>query len=191
MQIREAPAPFNEHGGECRAQSRTWDESYTPASLQSSINPSPSLGEGELTEDSQQAQPCTSFQFSPIPVRNGELLAHHPTGARLFQDAGRSAFESSQGALSDERRASNESESAASCFVDAVSNNGAASQASAMGSKNGLGSCKLSQSPSFVEQKDNGNGDQPSAPFKRVEFSELRKRFEEAHASGILRDTRA
>lgn len=134
----------------------------------------------------------STFQFSPIPVRKGEMLEDRPGGANFFQDTRRSAFESSQGTVSDEHRESNESEMAASVFTDAA---GAASQNGGMpafsppgASKNGVGLCKLSGD---VEHKDNGNAEQQSGPLKRVEFSELRKRFEEAHASGILRDTRA
>lgn len=133
----------------------------------------------------------SSFQFSPIPVRNGEMLEDRPGGAHFFQDARRSAFESSQGTASEERLESNESEMAGSVFTDAAvpSQNGVMpAPTPSGGSRNGVSCCKLSE---CAELKDNGNGENPSGPLKRVEFSELRKRFEEAHASGILRDTRA
>lgn len=131
-----------------------------------------------------------SFQFSPIPVRNGEMLEDRPGGAHFFQDARRSAFESSHGTVSEERRESNESETAASVFTDAAAsqNGGMPAPTPPGGPRNGVGSCKLSD---LVEQKDGGSAEQQTGPLKRVEFSELRKRFEEAHASGILRDTRA
>lgn len=151
----------------CRAQQAAGRNGVQPGAVQNGVQES-------------------TFQFSPIPVRNGEMLEDRPGGAHFFQDARRSAFESSQGSGKEDRRESNESEMAASVFTDAA-------PVSAMpvphaGSRNGMASCKLSDP---VEQKDNGNVEQQSGPLKRVEFSELRKRFEEAHASGILRDTRA
>ena len=142
----------------------------------------------------QHGEHAPTFQFSPIPVRNGEMLEDRPGGAHFFQDARRSAFESSHGTVSEERRESNESEMAASVFTDAVpSLNGGGMPAPAApgAARNGVGSCKLSEPATSAEQKDNGNAEPQSGPLKRVEFSELRKRFEEAHASGILRDTRA
>jgi hypothetical protein len=126
------------------------------------------------------------FQFSPIPVRNGEMLENRPGGANFFQDASRSAFELSQGTASEDRRESNESEMAASIFTDAATSQNGGMPSPVPVPAGGMSSCKLSDP---VEQKD--NEEQQSGPLKRVEFSELRKRFEEAHASGILRDTRA
>lgn len=142
----------------------------------------------------QNGMQGSTFQFSPIPVRNGEMLEDRPGGAHFFQDARRSAFESSHGTGTGERRESNESETAASVLTDAApskSGGGMPAPAAPGGSRNGVDSCKLSEPAASAEQKDNGSAEQPSGPLKRVEFSELRKRFEEAHASGILRDTRA
>ena len=157
----------------CRAQHASGRNGVQPAAVQNGVQES-------------------TFQFSPIPVRNGEMLEDRLGGTHFFQDARRSAFESSQGSGKEDRRQSNESEMAGSVFTDAAQ---PAAQVSAMpapvpetGSRNGMASCKLSDP---VEQKDSAMVEQQSGPLKRVEFSELRKRFEEAHASGILRDTRA
>lgn len=51
---------------------------------------------------------------------------------------------------------------------------------------------KISPSPSWVEQRDNGSGEPCGPQLTRVEtFSEVRKRFEEAHAAGLLHESTA
>lgn len=51
---------------------------------------------------------------------------------------------------------------------------------------------RISPSPSWAEQRENGSGDPSGPQLARVEtFSEVRKRFEEAHAAGLLHESTA
>lgn len=55
-----------------------------------------------------------------------------------------------------------------------------------------ISSARISPSPSWAEQRENGAGDPSGPQLSRVEtFSEVRKRFEEAHAAGLLHESTA
>ena len=59
------------------------------------------------------------------------------------------------------------------------------------GVRNVVGS-KIPPSPSLAEQRDHGSGEPCGPQLTRVEtFSEVRKRFEEAHAAGLLHESTA